>query len=136
MLFLLGAVAAQELRVRDLCVVCAVSKHLRDLVKGNFQLWHQLYKKIFGMPAEREWSSKVVKHVLCKSERLACKWLDAAEGHEPPSGKPVGFPDTQAMDLNESHCISGDRQNLRVWVRVQNQRLETQRFFLPFSHSL
>jgi len=115
----------QELRVRDLCVVCAVSKHLRDLVKGNFQLWHQLYKKTFGMPAEREWSSKVVKHVLCKSERLACKWLDAAEGHKPRGFKPVGFPDTQAMDLNESHCISGDRQNLRVWVHATDRRIKT-----------
>ncbi len=186
----------QELRVRDLCVVCATSKHLKDLVKGNHQLWHQLYvcalfyslsplpsircmkliqqrdaersgylmekygrrlltrknplfasplasvvwilhsfplslrryKKTFGMPAEEEWSSKVVKHVLCKSERLACKWLDAAEGSPyRPRGKAVGFPDTQALDVNESHCISGDGQNLRVWVHTTDRRIKTLR---------
>ena len=110
----------QELRVKDLCIVCAVSKHLNSIVKGNIYLWKKLYFKTFGIEPESEWSSKVIKHVLCKSERYASKWLDVE-----PREKFVGFPNTSVLDMNDSHVISADGQNLRVWVPRTDRRIKT-----------
>ena len=101
----------QELGTRDLCAVCAVSKHLSALVHSCPYLWTKLYEKTFGVPPENEWSAKVVKHVLCKSERSALKWLGAE-----PDERSVGFQNTSVLAMGDSHVISGDGQNLRVWV--------------------
>ncbi|QDZ22572.1 hypothetical protein A3770_08p50900 [Chloropicon primus] len=110
----------EEIGVKELCVVCSVSKHLNGLVHSSPYLWMKLYKNTFGIEPETEWSAKVVKHVLCKSERSASKWLDAK-----PSKKYVGFKSTAVLTMDDSHAISGDGQNLRVWVHKNDRRIKT-----------
>ena len=105
---------------KELCVMSAVSKHLNRTISSNAGLWRHLYRDVFGALPEDNWSVKVIKHVLCKSERSASKWLDAE-----PSLMDVGFPNTAVLDVDDSHVISGDGNELRVWVHKTDRRIKT-----------
>ena len=91
----------QELGCKELCLACAVSKHLNKIILGSTSLWSKLYQRTFGLEPERNWSVKVMKQVLCKSERRAAKWLSNPE----PAKRFVGFHNTSVLDMDDSHVI-------------------------------
>ena len=91
----------QSLGCKELCLASAVSKHLNRVVAESSSLWSKLYQRTFGLEPERNWSVKVMKQVLCKSERRAAKWLNNTE----PAKRFVGFHNTSVLDMDDSHVI-------------------------------
>jgi len=111
----------RHLRAKELCTLASVSKHLNAMVLGSASLWTRLHDKLFGTSPESNWGAKVVKHVVCKSERKAARWLDG----EAPRTSRVGFANTSAICMDDTHVVSGDGENVRVWVHRTDRRIKT-----------